>query len=81
MKPSTPTQAIDVHMGEEEKNKRKKQGMGPQLIYLDLSVASYNLHGSYGGLILNLPTPRRKPAAAKAESARTNTKKGEKKER
>ena len=25
MKPSTPTQTIDVHMEEEEKNRRKKQ--------------------------------------------------------
>ena len=32
-KPSTPTQAIDVHMGEEKKNRKKnknKQGAGPQ---------------------------------------------------
>ena len=54
---------IDAHMGEEEKNrkegknKRKKQGSGPQPSYLD-SVTSYDLHGSYGGPILKLPGHR-----------------------
>ena len=54
MKPSSSTQPIDAHMGEEEKKKKekeeqKKQGVGPQPSYMDHLVASYNPHGSYSG--------------------------------
>ena len=53
-----PTQAIDARMGEEEKDrkqkeKQKKQGVCPQLNYLDHSVTSYDPHGSYNGPNLN----------------------------
>ena len=40
------------------KNKRKKQGAGPQRSYLDHSVGSFDPHGSYGGPILKLPRPQ-----------------------
>ena len=47
VKPSAPSQATDAHIGDEEqrgnqkKNKRKKQGSGPQSSYT----------GSFGGLL------------------------------
>ena len=55
VKPCTPTQAIDAHMREEEKNRKqkkeqKKQGTSLQPSYLDHVVVSYDLNGSYAGL-------------------------------
>ena len=53
MKPSTPTQAIDVGMGEEGRNRKlkeeqkKKHGAASQPSYLDHLVVSYDPHGSY----------------------------------
>ena len=65
-KPSTPTQAIDAHMGEEEKSRKqkeeqkKKKGADPQPSYLDHLVASYDPYGSYGGPILKSAHPQGK---------------------
>ena len=62
-KPSTPTQAIDAHMGEEKRNRKqkeeqkKKQGADLQSSYLGKSVASYGPYGSYGGPILKTLHP------------------------
>ena len=40
------------------KDKRKKQGLVPNPAALDHLVTSYDLHGSYGGPILNPPRPQ-----------------------
>ena len=62
VKLSTPTQAIDARMGEEEKNRKQKgeqkkeTGSGPPAQLPRPSVASYDPYGSYGGPTLK-PTP------------------------
>ena len=62
---STPAQAFDARMGEEEekrnqKEEQKKETGRPQPIYLDHLVASYDPHGLYGGPILKSPAHRAK---------------------
>ena len=57
-KPSTPLQAIDARIGEEEKSRKQKDeqkkgtGSGPQPSHLDHLVASYKQPESYGRPIL-----------------------------
>ena len=61
---STPTQAIDARMGEEEGNRKQKEEQKkytrsePQPRYLGHVVASYNPQGSYGGPILETTRPQ-----------------------
>ena len=55
-KPSTPTEASDVRMGEEEKNQKEEEKKETES-YLDHSVTSYDPYGSIGGLILKSPQP------------------------
>ena len=46
--------------GGRRKNKRKKQGAGPQPSYLDHLVVSYDPYGSYGGPTLKHPIRKTK---------------------
>ena len=55
VKPPIPFRVNYALIGDEEQNrkqKKDKQGADPQPSYMDHSVASYNLHGLYGGSFL-----------------------------